>query len=378
MTLDPGLNRFPETSNDVFNAIVRSMPFSPGRYFGMPLIHRIIWEKPETVRELLTRLKSADSRHPLDIDAINDVGDTALLSVVAHSTRHSVDFRYGTQEMETLKLLPDSPLTGGDFKILEILLDEGAQLDFVSLRGNTVLKAVDPSNHVRRYDHPDWIVAFNMQQLIALESPTRTAQSKLVQDLPISVLSAALYRGRTLTAALLLKHGMKARVGGIFSTYPDWVASDLPEHHDPSLISAMWDYFVKPLREPNHTRHVTDTAFCGAGRTRLFMHSLGRYLGDPESDQASPDARALRVWNRRFPNPSPWDPTVTPHYKRKTLAWLIQYHAPGKDEFETFKKRQRRRSDPGTDKNWLRWMYPPSKEQAGAPLHPRPAACWRR
>jgi hypothetical protein len=107
MTLDPGLNGFPETSNDVFNAIVRSMPFFPGTYFDMPLVHRIIWEKPETVRELLTRLKSADSRHPLDIDAINDVGDTALLSVVAHSTRHSVDFRYG-QGIEKLKLLPDS------------------------------------------------------------------------------------------------------------------------------------------------------------------------------------------------------------------------------------------------------------------------------
>ncbi|KAL4766964.1 hypothetical protein BDW60DRAFT_201103 [Aspergillus nidulans var. acristatus] len=254
------------------NINARDYPINSG--YGTFLHHLVAQEDdPDYVRLVLRKLHEIKLHCPLNVNALDSEGNTPILTLF---TRKSA--RLQTR-------LQDNVLG-----IAQTLLDMGAQIDFVSAKGLSAFTAVAGS-----WGGSDEDCSYNVEQLVKLEQyVTKTpGHSALIKTAPLSFIARALQRGHTKTAAILLRYGMKDRLGLEEVTHgdPSWLANDLFKSPEADWIAAAVFKQLARVQElggsrtspmtPYPPRSISALAFCSLGRTRLFAWNLSFALFYP-------------------------------------------------------------------------------------------------
>ncbi|KAL3470310.1 hypothetical protein BJX99DRAFT_264367 [Aspergillus californicus] len=259
--------RSPENFDQVLLEILTRLPNINARdYDHGTIIHylAIAEDDPKYVRHLLQRASEVQLPRPLNVDALDTNGRTPLLALCIS--------RAGNK-------LQDNALD-----IARALVNAGAQLDFVSSTGDSPMSAIIN----RRDDCGDKNLAHNIEQVILLGPLSPSGHSALVDSITPSFLAYALYRGHTMTAAVLLKYGMKNQLstGGAFENPPSWFINDLFTRTNEDRNCGRVINHLTAAQLPSESRSpvpgsIADLAFCGLGRTRLFMWNYSFILCYP-------------------------------------------------------------------------------------------------
>ncbi|CAI7641404.1 unnamed protein product [Penicillium palitans] len=265
----------PEQFDQVLRVILTRFPDINGRYHTWywdnlevngTFLHDLVLSEddPDYVRLVLHKLQEVELSHPLNIDALDSAGNTPLLQLCIQ--------RFG---------FSNTRIADNILGIAQALVDAGAKIHFVSAEGVSALTAITTGWHEDRDDN---IIAHKIKQLVKMEMgvATTTGHSALIGAAPLSLLAEALYRGHTLTAAVLLKYGMKGKLEleRMMHIPPSWLAHDFFNGDDTRISTAVCERLATG-QVPSGTRtdlipsssgrrwSLSEFAFCGLGRTRL-------------------------------------------------------------------------------------------------------------
>lgn len=262
---------FPEAFDQVLLAILTRLPNINSRDYRYEwpdtygtIIHHVVFQEdnPDYVRRVLQKLRNVNLPRPMNVDALDSNGNTPLVSLCMNEF-HGAAGR-----------VKDSIL-----EVARALLEAGAQMDFVSTKGDSAFTAI--TKYHESLD--DEVIAYNLEQFIRLGPMAASRCSPLVGIVPTSFLAHALYRGHIMTASVLLKYGMKEKLFTEpgWNNRPTWLVGDLFKgaETDPRSVVAVTRYLTG-VNMPGKSRSrwgsfsgpgsIFGLAFCGLGRTRLF------------------------------------------------------------------------------------------------------------
>ncbi|KAF4967701.1 hypothetical protein FSARC_4761 [Fusarium sarcochroum] len=294
-----------ETYFDVLNSITQRFENLDSISGYVPLVHRIVggdggsppgYHFESAIRSVLSHAK------PANIDALNHDGDTPLLRLLRNFFPVQ---KSGFSDPLTLTI-----------GMATILLKAGAQLDFISSRGNTaIFSAVSEPGLRWRSDEEDvQLMQFLLGFDPSLNVDSKLQRWKLVDMTSTLALARAAFAGRPKTLRFLLDHGMDDRVGdwvefgypsakpisgtlmdiaffGAETTREDYLKYIDPEAY-PDVHSSAWAYYqisrVYETRDKDTADSIGKAQYRGHKEVVQILHTLGVKRTPPNGPQDEP------------------------------------------------------------------------------------------
>ncbi|KAI9369422.1 hypothetical protein BJX61DRAFT_519647 [Aspergillus egyptiacus] len=322
----------PEIFDQVLHAIAANMPninARLGHSEATSFLHSLLFSElsefskcdARHLRLVLNKLLAAELRHPLNVDCLDGEGKTTLLKLLS--------------SLWTFHELEDE-----EWRKAQVLVDLGSRIDFVSAKGESVL--TDFLRCYKTRELSDRTMAHRLERLIRLDPSATHGHSVLIDLIPASVLQYMLYRGRTMTSAVLLRYGMKRQLNQALEG-PSWLTNIVDEHDNYHDMAAIFNELAKPvlfsdriskdINKRSPAASIFDLAFCGQGRTLAFAGSYRFKL------------------NSRHDDPGDLVSLSSSERGRNTI---LDPESTRRSEIKARRPRWRRaHSCPGTEKQWL-------------------------
>ncbi|KFY31375.1 hypothetical protein V493_01162 [Pseudogymnoascus sp. VKM F-4281 (FW-2241)] len=385
-----GSTTSPEAFDQVLLAILARLPNINAKDYRYKwpdtygtIIHHVVFQEdnPDYVRRVLQKLRNVDLPRPMNVDALDSNGNTPLITLCMNEF-HGAGGR-----------VKDSIL-----EVARALLEAGAQMDFVSTKGDSAFTAI--TEYHESLD--DEVIAYNLEQFIRLGPMAPSRCLPLVGIVPTSFLAHALYRGHIMTASVLLKYGMKEKLltEPGWNNRPTWFVEDLFKgaETDPRSVGAVTKYLTSvTMPGKNRSRwrsfsgpgSISGLAFCGLGRTRLFAwnYSFAFYYPMMPLACSMETGTTMNYWalpseqqSQQIPVSSAWESvdlhsqshkgelhaissdrseSSTSRGRRAWAEYAITY-PDGKRELQIHRSHaglRRGSSCPGTEEHWERARY---------------------